>query len=347
MKMKAEALWSEQSAEESTMERLKVGFVGAGGIMGVHAPILSKHPDVELVGVADVFAPAAEKFAQTYDVPFQTQDFRDLIERVDAVLIGIPTHLHSAAAVEFLKAGKAVFCEKPLARTIEQADAILSAAQQSGAPLQVGFVRRFDAEWLAWCQAVQQERVGRPVMWRDVQAHSGAPSAWYYVDEQGGGPFLDGCIHNIDFSLKTFGPAQWAFCHARSFKNSSALDSGSATIRFKSGDEMLLAWSWGLPKDVSGSTVFEIIGPRGVISFPRDDAKEPSFIVSTAEHRERVGFPANALMTGFEAQMDEFIHVARGQAQPRAGGAQGREALHLALAILESGRTQQVVQVGN
>ncbi len=329
------------------MQKLKVGFVGAGGIMGVHAPILARHADVELAGVADVSAPAAEKFAQKYEVPFQTQDFRELIERVDAVLVGIPTHLHAQAAVEFLKAGKAVFCEKPLARTLEQAEAISSASRSSGAPLQVGFVRRFDDEWLAWGAAVQQERVGRPVIWRDVQAHAGPTSPWYYADQQGGGPFLDGCIHNLDFALKTFGPAQWAFCHARSFKGSSAFDSGSATIRFGSGDELLLAWSWGLPASTAGGTVFEVLGPRGTITFPRDDVAEPSFIISSAQGRERIPFASGALGAAFEKQMDEFVRVAQNEAQPTAGGAEGRAALQLALAVLESARTQQVINIEN
>ena len=329
------------------MEPLKVGFVGAGGIMSVHAPILKKHSDVELVGVADVHEPAAQSFAQKYELPFQTQNFHDLVERVDAVVIGIPTHLHAETAIGFLRAGKAVFCEKPLARTSEQADAMLEASRESGAPLQVGFVRRFDAEWLAWSAAIQEARVGRPVVWRDVQAHSGPGSPWYYAGEQGGGPFLDGCVHNYDFALKTFGPADWAFCHGRSFKGSSAFDTGSATIRFQSGDEMLLAWSWGLPTGTSGSSAFEILGPSGTISFPRDDAKSPSFAVNVGGSSERVPFPANALMDAFEKQMDEFVRVARGQAQPTAGGREGRAALQLALAVLESARIEQVVRVGD
>lgn len=327
------------------MEKLRVGFVGAGGIMGVHAPILKRHPDVELAGVADVYEPAAQAFAQKYELPFQTQSFHDLIERVDAVVVAIPTHLHSQAAAEFLRAGKAVFCEKPLARTMEQAESILSAGRESGAPLQVGFVRRFDDEWLAWGDAVQSERVGRPVVWRDVQAHAGPGSPWYYADEQGGGPFLDGCVHNYDFALKVFGPAEWAFCHARSFKGSSAFDSGSATIRFRSGDELLLAWSWGLPEGNSGSTVFEILGPRGTISFPRDSKAEPAFVVSTGAESARVPFPAGALNDAFEKQMHQFVRVARGQETPTAGAAQGRAALQLALAVLESARTQQVVNI--
>lgn len=329
------------------MEQLKVGFVGAGGIMGVHAPILRQHPEVDLVGVADVHEPATRSFAQKYGLPFQTQSFRELIERVDAVVIAIPTHLHSGAATEFLRAGKAVFCEKPLARTLEQADSMLTASRESGAPLQVGFVRRFDPEWLAWGQAVQQERVGRPVIWRDVQAHSGPTSPWYYQDEQGGGPFLDGCVHNYDFALKIFGPAQWAFCHARSLKGSSAFDSGTATIRFRSGDEMLLAWSWGLPAGNSGASAFEILGPRGTISFPRDSRDQPYFAVNLGESSERVAFAANALNSAFEKQMDEFVRVARREAQPTAGGTQGREALQLALGVLESARTQRAVNIGD
>ena len=256
---------------------------------------------------------------------------------------------------------KRTFCEKPMARTREQGEAMLAAQKSSGAPLQVGFVRRFDAEWLTWREAVLSGKIGRPVVWRDIMAGAGPWHApWFNQDEKGGGPFLDGCIHNLDFALFTFGPADWVFAHGRTLRDeNTAIDTGSATIRFQSGDELLLAWSWGLPNDCNGGRVFELFGPKGILKFPGgapDENGNKNFVVTRgtpvqngklgeAIDDEKIAFPSDALGSGFKEQMDEFIAVARGEKVPRASGEAGLNSLNLALAILESAHTESKVNL--
>jgi myo-inositol 2-dehydrogenase/D-chiro-inositol 1-dehydrogenase len=332
------------------MGKLRIGLIGVGAISASHLPQLCRRgDDVKIVAAADVSSSAAaivEKFA----VPRLVSDYRELLDDVDAVLICTPTHLHAAMAIDALRAGKAVFCEKPLARTMDQADAILDAQRASGKAMQVGFVRRFDEEWLAWRDAVLANRIGRPIVWRDIAASSGPGGAWFFNDAQGGGPFLDACIHSLDFGLYTFGPIEWVFCHGRTMKcSATAIDTGSATVRFASGDELLLAWSWGLPQGCRGSRVFEFLGPAGLISWPGDEPKgsaQRRFVMNTGkESRQDVTFPADALTPAYDRQMDEFIDVALGRISPSAGGTEGREALRIALAILESARSGELVRI--
>jgi myo-inositol 2-dehydrogenase/D-chiro-inositol 1-dehydrogenase len=338
------------------MGKLRVGLVGAGGIVEAHLPRLSERGDaVELVGVADINREAAQKLADKYGMAHVAGDFHELLPHIDALLICVPTHLHAPIAVTALEAAKAVFCEKPLARTIEQAHTIAAALQKTGGVLQVGFVRRFDDEWLAWRSALRDNRIGQPIVWRDVAASAGPPSQWFFRDEQGGGPFLDGCIHNFDFALHTFGPAQWAFCHGRTFSETqdshTAIDTGTATVRFVSGDEMLLAWSWGLPAGCQGARVFEMLGPQGTLTWPQGDpyhdygAAQRHFIIHNGSTREEVNFPGNSLTTAFAQQMDEFIEVAQRRQTPRAGITEGQAALQLALAVLQSARSGEVVHL--
>jgi predicted dehydrogenase len=337
------------------MQKLKVGIIGAGGITEAHLPRLrGRSDDVQLVAITDINTAAAQERADKYGIERVVGSYQELLPLVDAVLICVPTHLHAPIAIAALEAGKAVFCEKPLCRTQEDAAAMQQAVQNSDGVLQVGFVRRFDDEWLTWRDAIRNEKIGRPVVWRDVSAIAGPASPWYYRDEQGGGPFLDGCIHNFDFALYTFGAPQWVFCHGRTFKahreGYTAIDTGTATVRFASGDELLLAWSWGLPDGCSGARVFEMLGPQGTLTWPGNNRQEKDgvvqrhFIANTGENREEIAFPDNALGSAFERQMDEFIAVAQRKQAPRAGVDEGQAALQLALAVLESARSGEIVR---
>src|SRR5207248_6763362 len=106
--------------------------------------------------------PAAESLEKKYQMKRFVTDYRELLPVVDAVVVCVPTHLHSAIAVDALAAGKHVFLEKPLARTMDQAEAIAAAAAKSKAALQVGFVRRFDQAWLGWRDTILANSIGRP-----------------------------------------------------------------------------------------------------------------------------------------------------------------------------------------
>jgi predicted dehydrogenase len=327
--------------------KLKVGIIGGGGIVRAHLPRLKERIDaVDVVALSDVNAQAAERTAQEYSIPRHSTDYKDWLSDVDAVVIGVPTHLHHTIGIDAANAGKAIFMEKPMTRTREQADKLLAAVENSGVPFQVGFVRRFDEDWLGWRDLIQQEKIGKPVVWRDTSAGYGAPSAWFNIEEMGGGPFIDGCIHNYDFALHTFGPAEWAFAHLRTMREgNTAFDTGTATIHFQSGDELMLAWSWGLPRATSGSRIFEFLGPRGVLNYGDNNQFCIQTEGETEPSIESISFPANALGDAFNKQMDEFIDVAQGESTPRAGAKEGLESLKIALAVLESGRTGRVVNL--
>lgn len=335
------------------MNALKVGIIGAGGIArDAHLPHLARKRDageIEISGISDVNGEAAKATANEFGALRSETDWRELLPHCDAILICVPTHLHAEIAGAALREGKAVFCEKPLARTLEQADAMLEAQRAGGGVLQVGFVRRFDAEWLTWRDAVLQDKIGRPISWRSLMASPGpSPSLWFYQEATGGGPFLDGVIHNLDFALHTFGAASRVFCHARTMRSDGdALDTGTATIEFQSGDELLLAWSWGLPQNTSGAGAFDLIGPKGTLTWPpREEGESPYFLLQQTEGNSKIPFPEGAITTAFNDQMDEFVLAAKGGVLPRADGVQARESLRLALAILESGRGKKVVELG-
>jgi predicted dehydrogenase len=122
---------------------LRMAVVGVGYLGRHHARILSQLPGVELVAVVDTNGGrAAEIAAANRTRPYR--EFREIIELVDAVTIAVPTELHRDIALPFLEAGIPVLVEKPMARSLEEADQIIAAAARAGVPLAVGHTERFN-----------------------------------------------------------------------------------------------------------------------------------------------------------------------------------------------------------
>lgn len=122
---------------------LRIAVVGVGHLGKHHARILSSLPGADLVAVVDTNRARAEEIAAAHSTT-PLFDARDLAGRVDAVTIAAPTELHCSLALPFLRAGVAVLVEKPMARSIEEADQMIDAAGDAGATLAVGHTERFN-----------------------------------------------------------------------------------------------------------------------------------------------------------------------------------------------------------
>lgn len=187
---------------------LNVGFIGCGGIAHHHASRLIHIRGARIIAAADVVADTARGFARDYGAQHHADDYRYILDRpeLDAVWVCTPTHQHPAPVIAAARAGKHVFCEKPVALTMTAARRMKKVCDESGVRLTIGFVRRFDAQWGKLKQIVQSGVLGTPVIWRfaagDRPAHP-----WFRDETKGGGPLMDGAIHNYDSALQIFGPA--------------------------------------------------------------------------------------------------------------------------------------------
>lgn len=122
---------------------LRVAVIGVGHLGRHHARILAAMEGVQLVAVVDRIAERATEIATANNTDALT-DSRDLIGRVDAVTVAVPTELHAEVAIPFLESGVSALVEKPMARSLEEADAILAAAAKSGATVAVGHTERYN-----------------------------------------------------------------------------------------------------------------------------------------------------------------------------------------------------------
>ena len=122
---------------------LRVGVIGVGHLGKHHARILASLPDVELVGVVDTNRPRADEIAAANHTR-PLYDAKELAGNVDAVTIAVPTETHLEVARSFLMAGVPVLVEKPMTRTLEEADQLIDLAAKAGVPLAVGHTERFN-----------------------------------------------------------------------------------------------------------------------------------------------------------------------------------------------------------
>src|SRR5262249_54547529 len=146
---------------------VNVALVGAGTIGAFHAQTLAQRlPAARLIGVADAIEATAQRVAASLGCDRATADYRTLLADpdVDAVVIATPPAIHGEVMEAAARAGKAVFCEKPITETLEQADRALAAVREAGVPLQIGFQRRFDAGFARAHALATSGALGRPLL---------------------------------------------------------------------------------------------------------------------------------------------------------------------------------------
>jgi UDP-N-acetylglucosamine 3-dehydrogenase len=334
---------------------LKLGFIGCGGIATYHAKVIrSSVKGIEIVAGADVDPKALRAWSAASGATRLYDDHRTMLKEapIDAVCVAVPTFLHARMAVAAARAGKHVFSEKPMARTLKGCDAIAEACERSGVTLLVGQVRRYDEDWGTWGRLVREGAVGRPVLWRQ-HAGGGPPKPWFMDAEMGAGPFMDGCVHNWDYANLVFGRPVEAVAQLRRLGPGTAFDTGSATVRYAKGDEVTLCWSWGLPSGSSARHVSDILGPRGILQFPGtygeealpkgfDSKRFGAYLVQNGSRKRVVKFPKRDM---FAAEWKDFAHAARTGEKPVAGPANARAAVAVALAVLEAAAKGRAVPV--
>jgi predicted dehydrogenase len=327
------------------MPEIGFGFIGCGGIHNAHAPHLVDNPDAFIACAMDVSEEAAKAHCEKYETEAWTTDLDELLARdeVQAVVVCTPTGYHPEAVIAAAEAGKHVLCEKPMAMTVAECERMAEACEQAGVVLQIAFVRHFCNEWLKLREVIQEGMIGRPVLWRSVSGGSGAPTPWFFDREIGGGPFIDGAVHSYDFARFIFGEAASVFADLRRLKKgTTAWDTGTALVNFESGDQQMLAWSWGLPGfgyKVRAEGMHDVLGPLGAIVFPGEGKLQ----VNLADGEHAVEFEADTGSDWFRRQMAHFIECVKTGKQPVTGAREGIEATRIAEGILQIGDEPRVV----
>ena len=183
------------------MTKLKLGVIGAGRIGKVHiATLVQSVPQAVVVAIADVNLNIADEVAKTFGITSVYSNYMDVINHpeVEAVVICSPTDTHARYIEDSAKAGKHIFCEKPVDLSLEVIKGAIDTAKAAGVKLMIGFNRRFDPNFLKIKQLVIDGKIGEPHILKITSRDPAPPPAEYSAVS--GGMFMDMTIHDFDMA---------------------------------------------------------------------------------------------------------------------------------------------------
>ncbi len=188
---------------------VKVGIIGCGGIAnGKHLPALSQISEVELIAFCDIEIERAVKAKEQYGMPEANvyMDYKEMITdtSIDIIHVCTPNSSHAEISIASLEANKHVMCEKPMAKTSQEARAMIDAAKKSGKKLTIGYQNRFRTDSRYLHEVCQDGALGDIYVGKAHAIRRRAVPTWgVFLDEeaQGGGPLIDIGTHALDLTL--------------------------------------------------------------------------------------------------------------------------------------------------
>ncbi len=338
------------------MDKLvNIGIIGAGRIAKVHAATLAyRIPSTRVLAIADVNLPAAQAVAAQFNIPTATADAADILNnpQIDAVLICSVTSTHAPFIEAAAAAGKHIFCEKPIALQLPQIDAALAAVAKAGVKLQIGFNRRFDANFARVRSAVASGEIGQPALLHIISRDPGPPPIEYVKGS--GGIFLDMTIHDFDMARFLIGAeveeiyTQAGVTVDPAIGEAGDVDTAIMLLKFSNGvlgtiDNCRRA-SYGYDQRV------EVLGSKGAIATANNYPNAATVSDGSSVRRD---LPLNFFMDryteSFATEVAAFVDAVQNDKPTPVTGYDGRVPVVMGLAAAKSykeGRPVKLSEIG-
>ena len=326
----------------------RLGLLGAGRIGKVHAKAISANAGARLVAVADAFPAAATALADHYGCEIRSIAAILAAKDIDAVVICTPTDTHAELIEKFARAGKAIFCEKPIDLSLARVKACLKVVRDTKAVLMVGFNRRFDPHFGAVRAAIDAGTIGAVEMVTIISRDPGAPPYDYIT--RSGGIFRDMTIHDFDMARFMLGEeisavsAQASVLTDPNIAKLGDFDSVSVMLTTASGKHCTISNSrratYGYDQRV------EVHGSLGSVA--AENQRPVSIEVATAAGYTRPplhDFFMTRYTEAYAAEIAAFVAAVAGHRPASPSGEDGLVALALAEAALQSVAEKRTVSM--
>lgn len=341
------------------MSTVKIGVIGCGSIARHrHLPEYAFNPNVELVAVCDSNEERANEMAEKYGAKAFTS-YEELLASglVEAVSVCTPNYLHAPITIAALEAGLHVLCEKPMATSQEEAEAMIAAAEKSGKKLMIAHNQRFVKSHAKARDLIASGEIGKIYSFRTAFGHGGpeqwsveGKEGWFFQKEKAFvGAMGDLGVHKTDLLRFLLGEE---IVEVGSFVETSAKDFASVddnavcVLKTASGVIGTLAASWAYVSKEDNSTV--IYGEKAIVRL--EDDPTHSLVVQYATG-EVVKYELGKIASNDEGGqnnsyvIEKFVNCIIKDEQPPVPGEEGMKSLAVILAALESNETKQIVKV--
>jgi predicted dehydrogenase len=347
--------------ENVYMKKLKIAVIGGGSISELHLKSYQRNPHVEIYAICDLNEERAKRMATEYGASRNYSNYQDALadSEIDAVSICTWTKSHAEISIAALDAGKHVLLEKPPAKTVEEVLLIQDAVKRSNKVLQIGFVRRYDANIQLLRTFADQGDFGEIYYAKASSIRRlGNPGGWFADKERaGGGPLIDIGVHSIDLCWYMMGKPKvksvsgntyhklgnrshiqnLSFYKAADYDSSqnTVEDFTNALIRFENGASLMVEVSYSLHAKENEASI-KLYGDKG--GYEIDPAvsiitEKYNTILNIEPQTDHKGFH---LDTAFQNEIDHFVHCVLHDQEPISPIADGVEIMKIICGIYES-----------
>lgn len=339
------------------MSKLKVGVIGCGSIaIHRHLPEYAGNAAVEIVAVCDIVEERAEKAAKEYGGKAYT-DYEKLLadESIDLISVCLPNNLHAPVSIAASKAGKHVLCEKPMATSSEEAQAMIDAAKANDKKLMIGHNQRFIRSHEQAKALIEAGELGKIYSFRTAFGHPG-PEAWsidgrksWFFDKKQAfiGAMGDLGVHKTDLIRYLLGEEVvevGGFVETNAKKDTDVDDNAVCVLKTESGIIGTLAASWAYTSSEDNSTV--IYGEKGILRLEDD----PNYsLIANYTNGDVVNYELGAIQTNEEGGqhnthvIDHFVTAVVNDSDVLVSGEEGKKSLEVVLGALESSESKTIV----
>lgn len=316
-----------------------VAFLGVGRIGRTHLATLSGIRNARLVVVADLDPAEAESGREVGRAERATTDALDAINdpAVEAVIIVTPTSTHATLIEAALRAGKAIWSEKPIALDLAETNRVVALWRETGLPVQMGFMRRFDPGYVRAKALIDSGELGRVEQFRAYSRDTYLPPAKFIRDS--GGSFLDMSVHDFDLARFLVGEVEEVSAWGsnvidKRFEDGGDVDTAVTMLRFRNGALGVVemsrrsAWGYDIRTEVAGA-----LGKVVVEAAHKTDVTFSRRFGYEGDHYEN--FP-DRFEVAYRLEFDAFFKALAAGATPTPGPDEALETLRLALAAKRS-----------